>query len=180
MTYVDPKGFCEQKPNEPPCSDMTITVVARDPSRDMQEFASFAAWYRNGMQLLDGMRVDREATLRYQAARGDEFAMMQLGQTPPGLEEDDLPYFIMAGGITALGRTLARTEAANLAEQLTLEEAKAGAGRRIMQGSIRDPRYREQIWAKMQHVHINPDGTRIVIHYWKNLLTGAMEGFKFK
>ncbi|HEX8172203.1 MAG TPA: RHS repeat-associated core domain-containing protein [Thermoanaerobaculia bacterium] len=182
--YVDPKGLCEQKLGDDPCSDMTITVTARDPWRDMQESASFGAWYLNGMQLPDGMRIDRQATLQYQAAHGDEFAMMQLGQTPPGLQEQDTPYFIFAGGIIGLARGLARaavrTEATNLAEQLTLEEAKAGAGRRIMEGRIDDLRYPEQIWAKMEHVHVNPEGVKIVIHYWKNLVTGVMEGFKFK
>jgi hypothetical protein len=54
------------------------------------------------------------------------------------------------------------------------------AGRRIMQGKINDPRYPENVWAKMQHVHPHPDGTQTVIHYWENLQTGAREGFKFK
>jgi hypothetical protein len=73
-----------------------------------------------------------------------------------------------------------RTEPRDLAEELTLDEATAGAGKRIMQGEIDDPMYPEDIWAKMQHVHENPDGTKIVIHYWENLQTGAREGFKFK
>ena len=34
--------------------------------------------------------------------------------------------------------------------------------------------------AKMQHVHVHPDGTQTVVRYWENLQTGAREGFKFK
>jgi len=33
---------------------------------------------------------------------------------------------------------------------------------------------------KMQHVHTNPDGTNIVIHYWQEIKTGATDFFKFK
>ena len=47
-------------------------------------------------------------------------------------------------------------------------------------GTINDPRYPENVWAKMQHIHQNPDGTKSVIHYRENLQTGAREGFKFK
>ena len=73
-----------------------------------------------------------------------------------------------------------RTQPANLAEKLTLDEAVAGAGNRIMQGKINDPRYPEAIWAKMQHVHQHPGGNQTVIHYWQNLQTGLSHGFKFK
>ncbi|MDQ6772223.1 MAG: hypothetical protein M3024_04425 [Candidatus Dormibacteraeota bacterium] len=74
---------------------------------------------------------------------------------------------------------VARTEAQVLAEKLSLDEARAGAGRRIMQGRINDSQYPEDVWAKMQHVHQHLDGTRTVIHYWENLLTGVRKGFKF-
>ena len=73
-----------------------------------------------------------------------------------------------------------RTEPHNLAEKLTLDEAKAGAGKRIMQGKIKDPSYPEDAWAKMQHVHEHPGGTTTVVHYWQDLKTGARKGFKFK
>jgi len=68
-----------------------------------------------------------------------------------------------------------RTDPRNLAEQLALEEAKGGAGSRIMQGQINDPAYPENVWAKMQHVHGDT-----VVHYWQNLKTGVREGYKFK
>ena len=74
----------------------------------------------------------------------------------------------------------ARTAPRNLAEKLTLDEAKGGAGKRIMQGKINDPKYPEGDWAKMQQVHEHSNGTQTVIHYWENLETGAREGFKFK
>jgi hypothetical protein len=73
-----------------------------------------------------------------------------------------------------------RTAPRNLAEKLALDDAKGGAGKRIMQGKINDPKFPENVWAKMQHVHENPGGTQTVIHYWENLQTGAREGFKFK
>ena len=75
---------------------------------------------------------------------------------------------------------VARTQPQNLAEKLALDEAMGGAGTRIMKGKINDPRYPEDVWAKMQHVHENPGGTKTVIHYWENLQTGAREGLKFK
>jgi RHS repeat-associated protein len=74
----------------------------------------------------------------------------------------------------------ARTEAKNLAEKLALQEAQAGAGTRIMQTAINDPNFPENVWAKMQWVHDNPDGTSTTIHYWQNLQTGQRIGFKFK
>jgi hypothetical protein len=77
-------------------------------------------------------------------------------------------------------KTTARTVPANLAEQLALKEAKAGAGKRVMEELISDPNYPKELWAKMQHVHNNPDGTQIIIHYWKNVKTGISDGFKFK
>lgn len=74
-----------------------------------------------------------------------------------------------------------RTEALTLAEQLALEEAAAGAGKRIMAGRINDPAYAEEIYAKMEHIHEDlQTGESIVIHYWQNLITGARDGFKFK
>lgn len=77
------------------------------------------------------------------------------------------------------GAVGARTIPKNLAEKLALNEVKAGAGRRIMEGMIKNSRYPENTWAKIQHVHGHPDGTKTVIHYWENLNTGAREGFKF-
>ena len=74
----------------------------------------------------------------------------------------------------------ARTEARNLAEQLTLKEAQAGAGQQIMKGGIKDPRFPADTWAKMQHVHKTSEGQNIVIHYWKRLKDGFNSGFKFK
>jgi len=74
----------------------------------------------------------------------------------------------------------ARTEAQNLAEHLAMEEARAGAGGRIMEGAIRDPRFPADTWAKMQHVHTTFAGEDIVIHYWQRLIDGFRTGFKYK
>jgi len=88
------------------------------------------------------------------------------------------------GSIKSIGdkalAPLIRTEAKNLAEQLTVQEAQAGAGRRIMQGQINDPRYPANQWAKMQHMHQTPTGHNIVIHYWERLKDSFRTGFKFK
>jgi RHS repeat-associated protein len=81
---------------------------------------------------------------------------------------------------TNTGVSATRTEASNLAEQLALKEAEGGAGSRIMKGAIKDSNFPEDAWAKMQHIHTNPDGTKIVIHYWENLTNGTRNGFKFK
>ncbi len=74
----------------------------------------------------------------------------------------------------------ARIEARNLAEQLTLNEAKAGAGKRIMQGKIKDPNFPADTWKKMQHVHNTSEGQNITIHYWQRIKDGFATGFKFK
>jgi len=74
----------------------------------------------------------------------------------------------------------ARTEARTLAEQLSLKEARAGAGERIMQGKINDPKFPADEWAKMQHVHTTPEGQNIVIHYWERTVDALRTGFKFK
>jgi hypothetical protein len=83
-----------------------------------------------------------------------------------------------AGALQAAEVT--ETGATSLSEQLTLEEAEAGAGARIMEGKINDPEYPENVWAKMHHEHVNPSGSKIVVHYWENLVTGVRGGFKFK
>ena len=46
-----------------------------------------------------------------------------------------------------------------------------------MQGKIKDAA--RAGWAKMQHVHTDPDGTNIVSHYSQEIKTGATEGFTF-
>jgi len=47
-------------------------------------------------------------------------------------------------------------------------------------GFTKDPKYPEDVWAKMQHVHEHPGGAKTVIHYWENLRKGTRKGFKFK
>ena len=72
-----------------------------------------------------------------------------------------------------------RRSPSTLSEQLVLEEAKSGAGIRIMdKTSLGDTRY--QGMYKMQHVHYNPNGTKTVIHYIVDPNTGAKMDFKFK
>jgi hypothetical protein len=74
-----------------------------------------------------------------------------------------------------------RTEPENLREQLTMEEAKAGAGTEVMRGTkCGDPKFQDPGWTKMQHVHRNPDGTNTTVHYMKNTITGETTQFKYK
>jgi hypothetical protein len=71
-------------------------------------------------------------------------------------------------------------KSANLAEELTMEDALAGGGNKIMDGPFGDPAYRVSGWEKWQVVNRLSDGTNIVVHYMKNTITGAAEQFKFK
>jgi len=97
----------------------------------------------------------------------------------PKVEEVQEHAEVVIGKLKDIG-AVARTEPRSLVEQLALDEAAGGAGRRIMQGEIQDPMYPEDVWAKMQYVRTHPDGTQTIIHYWENLQTGLREGFKFK
>jgi LysM repeat protein len=71
-----------------------------------------------------------------------------------------------------------------LAEQLTLQEARAGAGEVIMRDLADEPRlvdnYGPGEWVKKQHVHRKPDGDKINIHWFHNESTGQDVEFKFK
>ena len=67
----------------------------------------------------------------------------------------------------------------NLAEELALDEATHGAGNRIMENKVLgDPRYSGM--EKWQHVHVQPDGTKIVIHFVVDPQTRVRLDFKFK
>jgi RHS repeat-associated protein len=95
---------------------------------------------------------------------------------------------VLAGGLGALpsmgggagAGSMVGRPAANLAEQLTMQEAQAGAGSIIMRGPFGDPKYQGCGWVKMQHIHKTPCGNTINVHYMKNLKTGATDKFKFK
>jgi hypothetical protein len=64
---------------------------------------------------------------------------------------------------------------------MALREARGGAGQRIMQGKIKDALFPESTYAKMGVVVENSAGKTVAeVHYWKNLVTGARFGFKFK
>ncbi|MCX6989869.1 MAG: hypothetical protein NTX49_02210 [Chlamydiae bacterium] len=81
------------------------------------------------------------------------------------------------------GKKKVREEPNDLEEHLALEEAKAkpqDAEDEIMQGKIKDPRYPEKEWKKVDHTHTRSDGTEIDIHYWEHRLTGEKSEFKFK
>lgn len=65
--------------------------------------------------------------------------------------------------------------AENLAEKLAMESAMAGGGTRIMSGPFADAAYMTSGWEKWQVTQRN-----VVVHYMKNIQTGAREQFKFK
>ena len=70
-----------------------------------------------------------------------------------------------------------RRTAQNLTEQMALEEARGGAGQKIMDG-LNDPAFKGM--EKWQHVHVNSDGSKTVIHYVRDPRTGDLLDFKFK
>ena len=58
-----------------------------------------------------------------------------------------------------------------------MDEAIGGSGKKIMDG-LNDPNFKGM--EKWQHVHRNPDGTNINIHYVRDPVTGKLLDFKFK
>ena len=111
----------------------------------------------------------------------------------------------LAGTKGQLGKKV-RTKPRNLNEQLLLKEAKqGGSSKRIMKGKIKDPRYPEHTWHKIELKHAPPKYSKllvgdpdkvytsaeqralriqrkqqaIIIHYFKNIKTGDIEGLKF-
>ncbi|MCB0338173.1 MAG: hypothetical protein KDD53_01150 [Bdellovibrionales bacterium] len=65
----------------------------------------------------------------------------------------------------------------DLTEQLTLAEAKAGAGKPIERlSNLRDPKFRSM--SKYEHAHDRSDGSKVVIHYVKDPF-GKTTDFKF-
>jgi RHS repeat-associated protein len=133
--------------------------------------------------------IDPEGLVRIMVDPNTPVGKRMANMTP--LEKLLLPLDVIMP-MTVVGRGAAAAgKACNLAEKLTMEEAMTGAGERIMQGKIKDPRYPEDVWAKMQHTHEHPElldaagnllqeAKTTVVHYWQNLVTGLREGFKFK
>ncbi|QVL30274.1 hypothetical protein KIH39_15590 [Telmatocola sphagniphila] len=68
----------------------------------------------------------------------------------------------------------------NLAEQLIMEDAFEDGGQVIMKGPFGDPLYQAPGWVKKQITHTLPDGTKIVVHYMHNTITGEIAQVKFK
>jgi RHS repeat-associated protein len=99
---------------------------------------------------------------------------------PPGVTACSVPCPLGKGGL--LIKAAIRVKAMTLAEQVALQEAKAGrAANRIMKGKINDPAYPEDLWAKMEYTKQCHNGESIVIHYWQSLKDFAVRhGFKFK
>lgn len=75
-----------------------------------------------------------------------------------------------------------RYEPKDLQEQLTLEEAKGGAGKPIMKGKLKDKKYDPEKGThdKYGHNHDHGDGTSTEIHYDVDRKTGKGSGYKIK
>ena len=103
----------------------------------------------------------------------------------------------IAGAKGQLGRKV-RTKPLNLKEQILLKDAKRGgiSGKRIMKGKIRDRRYPEHTWHKIEIKHRPPQNSKllgnpdragwrtvkrqktIILHFFKSK-AGDIEGLKF-
>ena len=130
-----------------------------------------------------GILVTEAATGGYQIGKGagqiaeGDYESGALNVVAGGLRVGG--SIVSAGAMTTSTPDSFRRNPNNLAEQLALDEAKSGAGSRIMEGtSLGDPRY--QGMEKWQHIHANPDGTKTVIHYIVDPTTGNTMDFKFK
>ena len=195
VKYVDPDGLATWDPGRGGWID-EITVTG-----EIDYIASWEEYRDHGcsLPLTIDQRLDQQPNI------GDMVDVMTIvGENAPvveayeGLAEFYTSFFAFGGaeaveGLLSLsarffarssGRAVARgvvrATSRGLTEQLALAEAKGGAGTRIMKGMIKDPKFPEAVWAKMQHVHRCPGGERIVIHYWEDLQTGVRQGFKFK
>jgi RHS repeat-associated protein len=88
------------------------------------------------------------------------------------------------GNAPVLKGAIADQVPSNLTQQLALSEAKSGVGNLIMRNLGDSPRlnaiYGAGEWVKYQHVHVAPDGTKTVLHWFRNLATGLDVEFKYK
>jgi hypothetical protein len=75
----------------------------------------------------------------------------------------------------------ARSEGKDLQEKLSMDEAKAGAGKPYG-GKLSDPKYDPVTGThnKMEHNHDHGDGTSTEVHYDVNRTTGQGSGYKIK
>jgi RHS repeat-associated protein len=127
-----------------------------------------------------GDTISFGVTKKIREGIGDENVDTCSGAYQSGGDAGLVTGALIPGEDDVVGAEVVEEGASNLGDQLTLEEAEAGAGERIMEGKINDPTYPEDEWAKMSHVHEYPDGSKTEIHYWEHLETGTREGFKFK
>jgi len=75
-------------------------------------------------------------------------------------------------------------EPASIAEQIALQQARAGEGREIMRNLGDEPRlvanYGPGEWVKMEHTFVTHGGQRINVHWFRNKTTGQSVELKFK
>jgi len=68
----------------------------------------------------------------------------------------------------------------NLGEKLTIDEAAKGPGKHIMEWKLKDPRYPEPQWKKMEYVHESLQGKKTTIHYGERAQKLQRHSYKFK
>lgn len=93
----------------------------------------------------------------------------------------DATFHILSSAFIGTACSAVRDAPCTLSEQLAIDSARGSYRvRHIMQGKINDPRYPGNVWGKFQYVHHTLLGRKIIVHFWRNLQTGAEEGFKIK
>ncbi len=94
---------------------------------------------------------------------GDEINFGQAGRTIP--DEINFPNGRAPEPPRLSEISTGRTQPINLKEQLTMLEAKAGAGNQIIPANkIGDPRFAGGDWAKFESNHLAPDKTNYTVH----------------
>jgi hypothetical protein len=80
-------------------------------------------------------------------------------------------------------KTPPRTEPADLIEKLVKDEVLENPSRpqdEIMKGKIKDPKYPEAQWKKVETTRVRPDGSKVTTHHMEHRFSGKKEQFKFK
>jgi RHS repeat-associated protein len=131
-----------------------------------------------------GIKATIGVTIAVGVAGGGAIGYFGLGSTLSFLGRQYAPDIIRLFSNEVKKGPIPNEQPANLAEQMTMQEAQAGAGREIMRNLADKPRleanYGRGDWVKMEHMHKTPDGRQINIHWFRNKSTNQNVEFKFK
>ena len=107
----------------------------------------------------------------------------QQSSASPGASTTPVANFVATNTGPVSKGPIADVEPSSLTEQLTLDEARSGLGRQIMENLGDEPRlescYGAGEWVKMEWTHRAPTGN-VTVHWFRNLTTGQNVEFKFK